>query len=268
MNGSQSPGLAEAARRFLASLPAKEEKSSQQDMYRFVRWYGGERTLAGLTAHEVANYAERLSSSATDYNRRLELVRDFLTYVKKAGWTKTNLATHLKVKKGKNKAPPVTRPGTTSQTVSLTQQGYDEVKAELASLEGKRAQAIEEIHLAAADKDVRENAPLEAAREQHGQLVGRIRELEETMKLAVIIDKKKKTSVTVNIGDSVILQDLGSGEELRYKIVSPREVNPTRGNISNVSPVGKAIISRREGDIIEVATPAGKIRYQIKQIEH
>lgn len=267
MDGSQSPGLAEAARRFLVSLPAEEAKSSQQEVYRFVRWYGGERPLARLTAHEVANYAERLPSSGTNYARKFELVRAFLTYAKKAGWTKSNLAAHLKVKKGKDKTPPITKPGATSQTIPLTQQGYDGIKAELASLEEKRAQAVNEMRRAAADKDVRENAPLEAAREQHGQLVGRIRELEETIKSAVIIDEKRKPTATVSIGDSVILQDLGSGEELRYKIASPREVDPTRGNISNVSPVGKAIIGQREGDIIEVATPAGKIRYQLKQIE-
>jgi len=267
MNGSQSPGLAEAARRFLASLPAEEAKSSQQEVHRFVRWYGGERPLAGLTAHEVANYAERLPLSGTNYARKLDQVRAFLTHAKKAGWTKTNLAVHLKIKKGKDKTPPITRPGATSQTISLTQQGYDGLKAELASLEEKRARAVNEIRRAAADKDVRDNAPLEAAREQHGQLVGRIRELEETIKSAVIIDEKRKPTATVSIGDSVVLQDLGSGEELHYKIVSPREVDPSRGSISNVSPVGKAIIGQREGDIIEVATPAGKIRYQLKQIE-
>lgn len=267
MTSSQSPGLAEAARRFLASLPPEEGKTSQQEVYKFVRWYGGERPLTRLTAHEVANYAERLPSSDTDYNRKRDQVRAFLTYAKKAGWIKSNLAGHLKIKKGKDKAPPVTRRSMVSQDIALTQQGYDELKVELAALETKRAQAVDEIRRAAADKDISDNAPLEAAREQHGQLVGRIRELEETIKAAVIIDEKRKTTVAVNIGNGVILQDLGSGEELCYKIVSPREVNPSRGNISHASPLGKAVIGRKESDIIEVTTPTGKIRYQIKRIE-
>jgi transcription elongation factor GreA len=267
MNVSQSLGLAEAASRFLASLPPEEGKTSQQAVYRFVRWYGGQRPLAGLIAREVANYAERLPSSDTNYNRKLQLVRAFLTYARKAGWTKSNLAVHLKVKKGKDKAPPVTRPGTTSLDIALTQQGYDEIKAELATLETKRAQAINEVRLAAADKDIRENAPLAAAREQHGRLVGRIRELEEAIKSAVIIDDKRKTTATVSIGNSVVLQDLGSGEKLHYKIVSPREVDPSRGSISNASPVGKAVIGQKKDAIIEVTTPTGKIRYQIKRIE-
>ncbi len=266
MSDNQPLNLAEAASRFLASLSPEEAKSSQSEVQRFVRWYGRERSLSGLIAHEVANYAARMPSSDTDYIRKLEQVRAFLTYSREQGWTKTNLAAHLKVKKGREKTSATGRQGRT-EGMSLTQQGYDDVKAELASLEPKRAHAIEEVRLAAADKDVRENAPLEAAREHHGQLVGRIKQLEEILKSAVIIDEKQKTTFTVGIGDSVVLQDLGSKEELRYKIVSPREVDPVRGRISNVSPVGKAVIGRKEGDIVEVVIPAGKIRYQVKRVE-
>ncbi len=266
MNNSQTPNLGEAARRFLASLTPEEGKTSQQEIYRFVRWYGWERSLASLAAAEVANYAERLSSSDSDYAGKLDLIRAFLACAKKEGWTKSNLATHLKIKKGRNKSQPLTRRGK-SQATSLSQQKYDELKAELEALKDKRAQAIDEMGRAAADKDFRENAPLEAAREQHGQIVGRIRELEEVLKSAVLLEGKPKATKAVSIGNSVVLQDMASKEKLRYKIVSPREINPSQGKISNVSPLGKAIIGQEEGQIIEVATPAGKIRYQIKLIE-
>ena len=72
----------------------------------------------------------------------------------------------------------------------------------------------------------------------------------------------------VNIGDSIVLQDLVSSEEVRYTLVSPKEVDPTRGKISGVSPIGKAIIGKGQGEIVEVTVPAGRLRYQIKQIEH
>lgn len=120
---------------------------------------------------------------------------------------------------------------------------------------------------AAADKDFRENAPLEVAREQRGQLEGRIKELEEAVKSAIIIDEKQKVTPKVSIGNRVALRDLVSGEELCYMIVSPREVDPLTGKISNASPIGKAIISRGEGEVVEVITPAGKFRYQIEQIK-
>jgi len=120
---------------------------------------------------------------------------------------------------------------------------------------------------AAADKDFRENAPLEAAREEHGQLVGRISELEGILKSATMIDEKQVITLKASIGDSVLLCDVASGEEMRYMIVSPREADPTKDRISSASPIGKAVLGRRRGEIMEVVAPAGNLRYQIKQIE-
>ena len=265
-SSKQSPSLSEAASRFLANLPPEERESSQQAVYRFVRWYGWERPFAGLTAPEVANYAERLSLSDTDYVKKLGLIRAFLVYAKKKGWSNTNLAVHLKTKKGKTRLQPSVKQGS-PETISLTQQGYAELEAELALLRSKRPQAIDEMRRAAADKDFRENAPLDAAKEQRGQLEGRIKELEEALKSAVVIGEKQEQTPKVNVGDSIVLCDLASGEELRYIIVYPREVNPTIGKLSSVSPIGKAVIGRGQGEVVEVTAPAGKLRYQIKQVE-
>ena len=264
---SDSLGLGEAATRFLASLSSEERGASQQEVYRFVRWYGWERPLGGLTAPEVANYAERLSLSDTNYMKKLELIRAFLIYAKKEEWSKANLAAQLKAKKGKTLPRSSSRRGL-PQTVSLTQQGYAELKAELDTLKSKRLQAIDEMRSAAADKDFRENAPLEAAREQRGHIEGRIGKLEETLKSATIIDSEQKVTLKIGIGDRVVLRDLASGEELRYTIVSPREVDPTQGKISSASPIGRALIGQGQGEVVEVVAPAGKLRYQVKQVEH
>jgi transcription elongation factor GreA len=150
----------------------------------------------------------------------------------------------------------------------LTRQGYAELETELAALKSKRLDAIDEVRRAAADKDFRENVPLEAAREQRGQLEGRILKLEGTLKSAVVMDEKRNATLRVSIGDSVILRDLDSGKEMRYTLVSPREVDPTRGKVSSASPIGQAVIGRGQGEIVEVVAPAGKLRYQIKQVEH
>ncbi len=264
-SGSQNPSLGEAATRFLASLPFGEKGMGQQEVYRFVRWYGRERALAELTAPEVASYAEHLSLSDTDYIKKLGLIQAFLVYAKKEGWNRSNLAPHLKVKKGKARLQSSFRRGS-PETISLTQQGYAALKAELAALKSKRSEAIDEVRRAAADKDFRENAPLEAAREQYGHLEGQIKELEEALKSAVILDGKQKVALKVSVGDSIILRDLASGEELRYLMVNSKEVDPTRGKISGASPIGKAVIGRGQGEIIEVIAPAGKLRYQIEQI--
>jgi transcription elongation factor GreA len=266
VSSDENMSLGETASRFLANLSLEEREASQPEIYKFIRWYGWEQPFARLTAAEVANYAERLSLSDTDYTRNLELIRAFLTYARKEGWSKSNLATHLKAKKVK--APPMSSPRSDlSEPTSLTQQGYAELEAELTILKGKRSEVIDEMTRAAADKDFRENAPLQAAREERGHLEGRIRELEQTLKTANIVEEKQSVSLQVTIGDSVVLRDPASGEELRYTLVSPREVDPSKGKISTVSPIGKAIIGRHQGKIVEVTTPAGKLHYQIKQVE-
>ncbi|MFC1862012.1 GreA/GreB family elongation factor [Chloroflexota bacterium] len=264
---SQELILSEAASRFLAGLSPEERVASQHEVYKFIRWFGGERPFAGLTAAGLEKYAEQLSLSDTDYLVKFGLIRAFLVYAKKKAWSKTNLSVHLKARKVK-KSSRISSRKVKSESILLTQQQYTELESELDNLRSKRAEAIDEVRRAAADKDFRENAPLEAARERRGHLEGQIMELEATLKSAVITEDKKGNTLRVGVGDSVILQDLDSGEELRYTLVSPRDVDPARGKISGVSPIGKAITTMGQGEIVEVAVPAGMLRYRIKQVEH
>lgn len=264
---SQNLALGEAASRFLGKLPPGEREASQREVHRFVRWYGSGRPFSGLTAPEVANYAERLSSSDTDYLKKFEMIHSFLAYGKKAGWSKTNLATHLKVKKTKSGRQSAHASSCLPDTIPLTRQGFVKLEAELADLKNRRENVIDDMRRAAADKDFRENAPLDAAREERGHIEGRIIELEQTLKTATVINEDRKPALKAVIGTRVVLCDLASGEELRYMIVSPREVDVTRGKISSASPIGKVLIGRGEGEIVEVAAPAGKLRYQLKRVE-
>ncbi len=263
---NQNLNLGEAVGRFLASSGSEERTAIQTEVYKFARWFGAERPLAGLTAAEMDNYVERLSLSDADYTKRLEVIRAFLLYARKEGWSKTNLAVHLKPRKGKARtqaAPKRSAP----EAIYLTRQGHTGLQAELVGLKNQRLQIIEEIRKAAADKDFRENAPLHAAREQRSHLEGRILDIEATLKCAVIIDAKPDNSLKLGIGHSVVLCDLISGEEVRYTLVSPREVDLAKGKISNASPIGQAVNGRSQGEIVEVAAPVGKLRYQVKQIE-
>jgi transcription elongation factor GreA len=263
---NRNPTLGEAASLFLAKLSPQERETSQPEVHKFARWYGWERPFADMAPPQVANYAEQLSQSDKDYARRLELVRAFLVCAKKEGWSRTGLASHLKTKKAKGATPSAAR-RLEPEAISLTQQKYDEMVAELASLKEKRVELIEEIRRAAADKDFRENAPLAAAREQRGHVEGQIRDIEEALKKAVIIEGNREPTHKTTVGDSILLEDLACGEELCYMIVDPREVDPSKGKISTASPLGKALIGRREGDTVEITVKAGKLRYQIKKVE-
>jgi transcription elongation factor GreA len=259
------PSIGEAAAQFLATLSPQKREASQPEVYKFARWYGWESLFSRMAPPAVANYAEQLSTSDTDYARKLELVRAFLSYAKKAGWSQTNLATHLKTKKAKTATYGASR--SKKESATLSRQRYDELQEELAGLKQRSRELVVEIQRAAADKDFRENAPLAAAREERGHVEGRIIELEEALKLATIIEEKKEPAKKSGVGDSIVICDLSSDEEMCYTLVDPREVDASRGKISIVSPLGKALYGKSSGQVVEISAPAGKLRYRIKQIK-
>lgn len=259
--------LGEAATQFLLTLSSGERLKAQQEVYKFVRWYGEKRPLIGLTIPEVANYAEQITSSTTEVVEKLGITKTFLAYAHKQGLTRTNLAVHLKSKKAPPKsASPLKR--RSHRKVLLTSKGYADLKAELDTLKDKRPQIAEEIKKAASDKDFRENAPLEAAREHLGQVEGRIKELESTLKIADLLDEQQSADTEITFGDTVVLRDLGSGEQVSYILVDASEANAIKGKISVVSPMGQALLGRTQGQKIEVKAPAGILHYQIEDIHH
>lgn len=263
---NQDLKLSEAVSRFLASLTPAEREANQPELLRFVRWYGWDKTLDNLTAPDMDTYAEHLAQTSADHAQKLELVRAFLNYAKKEKWLKTNLAVHLKAKKGKSRTPVASK-RVSGEKIVLTEEGQAKLEAELKALESKRPEIIEQMRKAAADKDFRENAPLAAAREEKGHLEGKIIEIKGILKSAVVAENKEKVSSGVNIGSSVILQDASSGEERRFMLVGSREVDPSKGKISIASPIGKAVVGRSEGEVVEVQTPAGRWSCLIKAVE-
>lgn len=262
-----SYSLGEAATQFLLRLSPAERVNAQQAIYKFVRWYGEERHLSELTIPEVANYAEQITSSTIEATEKLGVIKSFLSYCYKQRMTNTNLSVHLRVKKNSSKSasPSSLR---SQQAVLLTTQGYADLETELVTLKNERPRIAEELQKAAADKDFRENAPLDAAREYQGQVEARIRELESTLKMAAIMDEHQAICQEVSIGDTVVLRDLASGEEVAYTLVDAREANPLEGKISVTSPVGQALTGQGEGDKVEVRAPAGTLHYQIENIKH
>src|SRR3989304_4985829 len=262
--------LGEAASDFISGLKPEEKKPSQQEVSKFARWFGRGRPLGELIPAEVESYAEQLSLSDPDYRKKFELIKAFLAYAKKKGWTRTNMSVHLKVKvkqvKGKTKKYSSRKEA--PEAVSLTREGHAKLKAELTSLHSERHVVIAEIRKAAADKDFRENTPFHAAREKKGHIDGKIMELEGLMKSAVIIDGTQASSFMVGIGDKVVICEVGSEEEICYTLVSPREVDVKKGKISNASPMGQAIIGREQGETVVIEAPVGKLHYRIIRIEH
>ena len=256
--------LAQAATQFLASLSPQDRETAQQEVNKFIRWYGMERRIKGLAAQEVARYAERMDTSSANVEARLGPVKAFLSYAKKEGLTAANLSVHMRVKKRAAKRKPAR--GRQVDRLSLTADGYEQLKAELSGLQAERHTIAEDIRLAAADKDFRENAPLDAAKDHQGLVEGRIRQLEAVLKSATV-STDRGDATTVALGSTVTLRALPSGEEVRYTLVHASEAKPAKGKLSATSPTGKALLGRRGGEVVEVAAPVGTLTYRIEVIE-
>jgi transcription elongation factor GreA len=226
-----------------------------------VHWYGAERRTDELRGHDVSAYAEALGDSS----QRLEVLRGFFAFVRKQGYAPTNLATHLRLRKT---AAPGAGGGAAIKEVHLTSDGHAALLAELGNLRAQRPRVAEELRRAMADKDFRENAPLDAAREHQAHLEGRIREIESTLRHAAIVGEgSPRSNARIGVGSTVLLRNLKSGTEVRYILVSPSEVNPAEGKISIASPVGKALMERGAGDEVDVKAPAGTLRFRIESVE-
>ena len=255
--------LSRAAREHLDVLEGDDVTSVQAEVERFVRWAGADRNLAQLTAHQVASYAETLTGSVPDAARRGDAVKKFLAFVNKVGYTSTNLGKHLRVKRASRKADN-TR---SAETIEMTEHDLASFVESLEVLKAKRPEIIEDIRLAMADKDFKENAPPDAAREQQGLNEGRIRKLEATINQAVIVEPSAglKGNV-VGLGSTVILRNLKADKEVSYTLVRPTETNVSQGRISFDSPVGRAVAGKRAGDEVEVEAPSGVILLRIERV--
>ncbi len=256
------PTLGEAAVQYLAGLGSDDRNAQQQEVYRFVRWYGAERAAADLIPHRVGAYAEAVESGGGDLAAKLEPVRSFLAYIKKQRWTERSMAVHLRVKRARSSSNAKATTGSQRRT-QVTREGYDRLQQEMEGLKEERPRVAEMIRRAAADKDFRENAPLDAAREHQGIMEARIRELERIVAGAEVVDPSAMMGEQISVGSSVHLWDVALEEELTFILVGPDEANPAQGRISIASPTGGALLGRRAGDEIQVQAPAGIVHYRI-----
>ncbi|KJJ85980.1 transcription elongation factor GreA [Candidatus Omnitrophus magneticus] len=148
--------------------------------------------------------------------------------------------------------------------VILTREGYDKLHKELALLKGeKRQEIIRAISEARAQGDLSENAEYDAAKESQAMNEKRIAEIEYVLSRADILDDSRIPKDTALIGATIKMKDLRSKEEFDYMLVSEAEADYDNNKISLSSPVGKALIGHKIGDIIEIKVPAGVLRYEI-----
>ena len=149
----------------------------------------------------------------------------------------------------------------------LTAEGYERMKKELAELKGPARLSISaRLRAAIQMGDLSENADYINAKEDQGFLEGRILDLDSILRNTVIIDETLKLRETVDIGSHITVQEEDDLPETYY-LVGPKEADPKNGRISHESPIGRALLGRRVGDVALASTPGGDIRLKILNIE-
>jgi transcription elongation factor GreA len=155
-----------------------------------------------------------------------------------------------------------------NQPVYLTADGLKKIQEEYEYLtETRRKEVAQMIAEAKAEGDISENAGYDEAKTAQGFLEGRIRELENLLKNAQVIEERVQPKGEVSLGRTVIVREAGTDYEETYTIVGSVEADPTGGRISNSSPIGKALIGKRVGQKATVQTPGGEIVFEILKIE-
>ena len=275
---AEAISVGEAGAHFLNALEAEKAREERAEIDRFVEWLGTDHLMGDLTAEQIGEYLrERFPEAfATDddpaelddeMSTLLEPLRAFLAYASRLAFTEENLVPALRLREGGGGA----RGGAGAAAelggaYYVTIEGLESLEQELEDLKARRPEIAESLRAAMADKDFRENAPLDAARDAQAHLEARIRVIEDQLRHAVIIDPETKRG-RANVGSTIKVLNLNLDREQTFQLVSPSEVNPASGKISVESPVGLAVINQGPGDEVLVDAPAGQLRLRVLEVE-
>jgi transcription elongation factor GreA len=266
----------DACAHFLNALEPEKARDERPEIDRFVEWLGNDRPMAELSGDDVSDYLrtrfpEVFADESTapelddEMSTQIEPVRAFLAYASRLAFTEENLVPFLHLSGGaRGGAGAAAELGGGAYYVTL--EGLASLETELEELKARRPEIAEELRAAMADKDFRENAPLDAARDSQAHLEARIRSIEDQLRHAVIIDPETKRG-RANVGSTVKVLNLEQDREQTFQLVSPSEVDPADGKISVESPVGLAVINHVPGDEVMVNAPAGQVRLRVLDVE-
>ena len=155
-----------------------------------------------------------------------------------------------------------------SDTITITQSGFEELQQELLELKTVLIpKVIERISNAREQGDLSENADYHSARDERDILQARINEIEEILAKVEVKATAAKIVGVISLGSTVTLEIVGKNKKLIYTMSGEYESNPAEGKISIESPVGKALLKKSKGDKVEVETPAGKVTYKVLEIK-
>jgi transcription elongation factor GreA len=260
--------LSEAMSEFVTAVAAEHRPAVARELQRFGRWFGSDRPVRTVTRLDLERYQAQQEDNGSGNSTRLEPLKDFFTFARKRKLLDEAVATALRIKRRTTNAAASGSDleRTDEPTVQLTRAGLEQLQAQLDRLDNvERPAAERELQLAAADKDFRENAPYDAAKQHLAEIHRKVSEIKATIAQGQVVETTSATRV--GIGSTVVVADLEEDEEITYTLVGPGEIDARKGKISIQSPVGRALDLHGIGDVVEVDVPAGVVRYKILRIE-
>ena len=269
MDAEDTTKLLNAVGEFTSNLREKERTpGAGRELNKFVNHFQGSTLLTSITPSQIGTYATMVgkNGSSDETLEGLQVVRKFLAFAFKSEKTEMNLATHFRIRKTKTSNASNNDFVSSVNNQDMTKEGYDQLVDEKETLETNRSTLSDTIQKAAADGDVRENAPLESAREQQGREEARIKEIELMLRSATVVDGSGKGSKKARVGVMIQVEDVDRKKKIKYTLVSPSEANPNEGKISDASPLGKAFLGKRVGQKAIAETPKGKTTFRIVSI--
>lgn len=154
-----------------------------------------------------------------------------------------------------------------NKQVKLTEDSLKQLEEELEYLKTKKRKEVsEKIKVALGFGDLSENSEYDEAKNEQAQVEARIVSVENMLKNAIVIDESERDTSKVELGATVTIHDIEFDEDITYKIVGSTEADPDEGRLSDESPLGKSLMGKAEGEMIDVDAPAGVIQYKILKI--
>jgi transcription elongation factor GreA len=256
--------VGDAIRNYISAMKPDDRPTSAPVLQNFVRWFGADRSIKEIDPVQLERYQEQMANAGQDPANKLEPLRQFLSDARAKKLIDVALASHVKIRRKTALERQALGKPVQVEAIDMTRSGFEQLQAELSRLEGEELPAaISEMTRAAADKDFRENAPYDAAKQHRAELQRKIDEIKSNLSRANIVDEARGDRVTV--GTRVSVRDLDENDQVTYTIVGPGERGA--GKISVNSPVGRALLDHVEGDVVAVTVPAGVQRYKIEKIE-
>ncbi len=152
--------------------------------------------------------------------------------------------------------------------VILTREGLDKLQAELDDLKYvKRKELAARIKLAISYGDLKENSEYHSAKDDQAFMETRILVLEKMLRNVRVVNENDLDQSRVNVGSTVVLNDIEFAETIEYRIVGPAEADVSDNKISYESPLGKELIGKRVGDVVSVEAPVGIVKYELLEIK-